>query len=296
MTSNLVSSPSIPVTSATPGGAPVAGDSLHDVPALVRLLEFTNRLGFVYGSEDISLLLYSLIRRERPENILELGTGLGVSTFWMAQALRENGTGRIATFDDGSHWEKAGEVEEAARLLAGVEPFDALAPDELDYPNFITNITALLDLDAQIAFHKEYIDLTDDNALQGERYAFLKTPIDMVFADFSRGPDDILDILFLLLPHMAECASLFIDSASTSLSGYLFLEKLVDQLNHSKVPRRFLMSGSKEQQQKLVGLVAQRRFTLVHLVEKKAREQNSTAWIKIEPNDYVPHPMTLMKM
>ena len=43
-------------------------------------------------------------------------------------------------------------------------------------------------------------------------------------------------------------------------------------------------------------LVAIRRFTLMHLVERRARKQNSTAWIKVEPVDYVPHPMTLMKM
>ncbi len=55
-----------------------------DVSALVPLLDLRNRIGGIYGSEDICMLLYSLIRRERPKNVVEIGAGLGVSAFWMA--------------------------------------------------------------------------------------------------------------------------------------------------------------------------------------------------------------------
>ena len=41
--------------------------------------------------------------------------------------------------------------------------------------------------------------------------------------------------------------------------------------------------------------VANKRFTLVHLTEVKDRDQNSTAWLKIEPLDILPHPATRMR-
>ena len=94
-----------------------------DIAALVPLLELRNRIGRVYGSEDIAMLLYSLVRRERPANILELGTGLGVSAFWMAQAAKENGHGHVWTLDDGSHWTEAAKFQAAVEPLTQVEPF-----------------------------------------------------------------------------------------------------------------------------------------------------------------------------
>ena len=36
--------------------------------------------------------------------------------------------------------------------------------------------------------------------------------------------------------------------------------------------------------------VRRSRYTLMHMVERKARVQNSTAWLKIEPADLRPYP------
>ena len=41
----------------------------------------------------------------------------------------------------------------------------------------------------------------------------------VVFHDITRSPDDVLDLFYLFLPHLAESASIFIDSVSTSLTG-----------------------------------------------------------------------------
>jgi predicted O-methyltransferase YrrM len=267
-----------------------------DVAALTALLELGNRLGFIYGSEDVSILLYSLIRREMPRNIVELGTGLGVSTFWMAQALKENGQGQLHTFDDASHWQDSSEVNRAIEPLREIDPLSSLPKSGLDYEGYIRTVTRLLGQSDIVTFLKEKIDLTDETAFLARGYPFLREPVDFVFADIQRGPDDILDVFSVFLPLAAESSSIFIDSASTSLTGYLFLEKLVDQLNSGKVPRHFMMKKTPQQCRQMVDLIQLRRFTLVHLVERKRRNQNSTAWIKIEPVDYVPHPMTLMKM
>ena len=76
-----------------------------DLSAMGPLVELRNRIGYVYGSEDTCTLFYALVRRERPVNIVELGAGLGVTALWMAQAVKENGAGRVWTLDDASHWQ-----------------------------------------------------------------------------------------------------------------------------------------------------------------------------------------------
>ncbi len=268
---------------------------LGDISALVSLLELRNRIGGIYGSEDIAMLLYCLIRRERPKNVVEIGAGLGVSAFWMAQAMKENGQGRIWTLDDASHWQDPEELHKALAPLAGVAPFDALDMAQLDYPLYFNACTELLGLQDHLTFLEAHLDLTDEAGFTEEKFPFLAEPIDFLFHDITRGPDDILDLLYLFLPRLSESASVFIDSASTSLTGYLVLERLVDQLNQSKVPRRFLLGQSEPIRRQLCELVANRRFRLMHLIERKSRPQNSTAWLKIEPNDYLPHPPTLMK-
>lgn len=46
-----------------------------------------------------SLLMHLLVREFAPNQIVELGTNLGVSSAYQAAALRANGTGRISTFE-----------------------------------------------------------------------------------------------------------------------------------------------------------------------------------------------------
>jgi hypothetical protein len=266
-----------------------------DVAALVPLTELRNRVGPVYGSDTIALLFYALIRRERPRNVVELGTGLGVSAFWMAQAVKENGVGRVTTLDDGSHWQEAAKLRAALAPLAAVPPFDRLPLDTIAYGAFIRDATRALGLEDHLTFMEGHLDLGPSGSFGPERYPFLAEPVDFVFLDIFRTPEHILDTLFHVLPVAAPCLSLFIDSASTSAVSYLFLETLVDQLNSGKVPWRFLANATPERRRLFLDLVASRRFTLVHLVERLRRAQNSTAWLKIEPVDHMPHPPTAMR-
>jgi hypothetical protein len=266
-----------------------------DLSAMVSLVELRNRIGYVYGSEDTCTLFYAMVRRERPVNIVELGAGLGVTALWMAQAVKENGAGRVWTLDDASHWQDPRQLREALKPLAGVERFATLAQDASSYQAFMDQVIALLDLGDHTTFMKRHIDVAKEADFTVANYPFLDRPIDFLFLDINRTPEDILDSLYLFLPHLAEAASIFIDSASTSVSSYLFLEKLIEQLNRSKVPRRFLLGKSPERQRALIDLVAQRKFSIMHLIEKVKRAQNSMAWIRVEPNDYMPHPQALMK-
>ncbi len=50
---------------------------------------------------EAGLLVHSLVRNLRPRTVIETGTFIGMSTIWVAAALRENGDGaQIHTFDD----------------------------------------------------------------------------------------------------------------------------------------------------------------------------------------------------
>ena len=42
-------------------------------------------------------LLYSLVRAARPETVVEFGTSFGISTLYLAAAVRDNGAGRVVT-------------------------------------------------------------------------------------------------------------------------------------------------------------------------------------------------------
>ena len=70
----------------------------------LKLKQFTDSVGPIYGTEDFGVYFYSVIKMMKPKSILELGTGLGTTMLWAAQALDENNQGKIYTIDDGSEW------------------------------------------------------------------------------------------------------------------------------------------------------------------------------------------------
>jgi hypothetical protein len=70
----------------------------------------------------------------------------------------------------------------------------------------------------------------------------------------------------------------------------LALVQTIHDLNHGKVPASFARThrGLRE-------LIATRRFTLVPITETKDRDQNGMVWIKVEPVDIFPYPLTTMR-
>ncbi len=132
------------------------------------------------------------------------------------------------------------------------------------------------------------MDLADAHHFRG--YPFANAPIDLLFSDFMHGPGDVLALLGHFLPRMAPASSILIDSASTLLPSYLLLEQLVAQLAQGHVPAALQERCPVD----LGPVMKNRRVILVHLTEAKARDQNSTAWLKIEPVDLLPQPRTAM--
>lgn len=284
------------------------------------LREWTEIFGEGYGTEDQALLFYSLIKMQSPLNVLELGTGFGVTAYWIAQAMKENGAGHIWSVDNGEHWTSI-----ALTLAKGVPP--QLAPlvervhahrwfGEIVFPNrasaqvmqgvqaadywqVLNGGARVMGLDSQVTFLKGTWLTGDSIEISAKTYPFLKPaldqPIDILFADIEHSIQSVLVNLSQFLPLMSDTASIFIDSASTWLPSYLTLEQTIQQLNNGKLPAIFLAGADSEKKARLLEIVATRRFTLIPLVEKKNRHQNGLAWIKIDPINVVPYPLTAMR-
>src|SRR3546814_9290561 len=89
------------------------------LPGIEDLYRYTKDVGAGYGTEDFSFFLYALVKMHKPGRVLELGTGTGASSFWIARGLLENGSGSLLTIDDGSHWEMISRSPELEPYGAG---------------------------------------------------------------------------------------------------------------------------------------------------------------------------------
>jgi hypothetical protein len=216
--------------------------------------------------------------------VVELGAGYGVTTVWMGHAMKENAEGHIYAIDDS---------RDAETILAVLREHKGSLPklitNNKSYEEYFIRLIEHCKLTKYVTLRQATIALSADELLPNGVCDF-DQPVDLLFSDFVHSPEAIMDILYFFLPRMAECSSILIDSASTRLNSFLMLERLVALLNQGKVPRGFLKQKSDEQRKKLIDIVSQRQFRLMHLFERKSRSQNSTAWLRIEPADWRPPP------
>ncbi|WP_213807389.1 class I SAM-dependent methyltransferase [Granulicella sp. dw_53] len=251
------------------------------------MLRFNDIAGLNFGTEDFSQLLYALVRMHKPECVVELGTGLGVSALWMALAAKENGVGHVWTVDDFGLFDDRSKV--VARVLHGLSEAGIATFEKATAETFYTTLSDVLGLSSYVTFVKARIELTQ--ARHFDQYSFAGTPIDVLFSDFRHGGAEILALLGHFLPRMAPASSIFIHSASTAWTSYLLLEQLVSQLNSGRIPQALQEFCSTD----LASVLKNRRIVLVHLTERKDRSQNSAAWLKIEPIDVFPYPRSQMR-
>ncbi len=250
------------------------------------LLQLTDVIGEAFGTEEFCLFLFSIVRMHAPKTIVELGTGLGTSAFWMALATKMNGVGHVWTVDDLSL--SGGYTSILAKnevRLGGTVWSTISGPTGMDC---MVEIRRILEVEDQLTFVQERINLEDLHHF--DAYPF-QDPVDLLFSDFNHDPLSILEILGHFLPRMAGASSVFIDGASTTWSSYLLLEDLIEQLNRGAVPALLQDRCTVD----LGSVMKNRRIVLVHLTERKAGVQNSTAWLKIEPVDLQPHPVTSVR-
>lgn len=234
---------------------------------LFFLKQYTDSVGEIYGTEDFSLFLYSLIKMRKPKTIVELGTGLGSVALWAGLALEENKDGVLYTVDNGSEW---GHLKQAKPRMGPLF--------REQYLEYVNNLIDKFELNDYIKFIHRDISISE-----------LPDSIDIVFSDFSHGPGDILQLLPELLMKASDTSIIMFDSASTYYSSYHTLEAIVSMFNNGKVPASMPYRDAVQKK------VSRCSFKLQHLVEAKDRAQNSTAILYVEPADVFPHPITTMR-
>jgi predicted O-methyltransferase YrrM len=257
------------------------------------LSEWNRLVGETFDSEDKALFFYSLIKMQKPERILEIGTGVGVSSLYMAHAVKENGIGHVWTIDNGSQWREfytpyfTDRIKPSPRFAPLIEP---------DFFATMKRVAREVGLEQHISFLEGQLALNDVEPLDAPVLEeALAGPLDFVFSDIDHRPDACLGILAKFLPLLSPAASIFIDSAPTQLASYLTLEQTIAQLNAGKVPAFFLAGSDPAHRRRMRDLIAARRFTLVSFTEAKERDGNSFAWIKVEPVNVFPAPYTAMR-
>ena len=80
-----------------------------DLPERTALLD----KAFIPVSEDAGRFLYTLVRGAAPGRVVEFGTSFGISTIYMAAAVRDRGTGSVITTE--LHTGKADQAREYLR-------------------------------------------------------------------------------------------------------------------------------------------------------------------------------------
>ena len=255
----------------------------------IQLLEILkSEIGPVYGSQTLAMLLHVLALREKPMKVLELGTGLGTTTAWIASAMAQNGLGKIVSIDNGAHFPPD------PRNTAFVERFRQVFPDPQTHPDYMTDLKQRLSFGDRIEFYNRDLNFdTPDDLLQsldvpGEDY-------DWVFCDVTHGPRAVEVCLAAFLSISARCFSLFIDSASTYTQSFLVSERMIEQLNRGKVPDCLNEFDDPARREFVRSLAQDREFRIHHFTEQADSSQNATMLIQAFPVDSIPYPATFMR-
>lgn len=234
---------------------------------LVKIKQYTDKIGNVYGTEDFSVYLYSIIKMAKSKNVVELGSGLFTTTLWAALAIEENQSGVIHTVDNGAEWNRMSS-------LIGTIPLQYKS----DYSEFAQGLISEFKFNDTIRYYNTDIDnFESDN-------------IDILFSDYSHGVFSIFSLIAKYLHRMNDNSYIFIDSASTYYPSFSTLNNIIDCLNRKNVPNSLGEIVHPDNIAKFVHRVNSSKFELTHIIENKNRNQNSVAQIKIIPDDIMPQP------
>jgi predicted O-methyltransferase YrrM len=233
----------------------------------------------LFGTENFCHFLYSLVRMDRPSVVVELGCGGAATALMVAQALLENGHGQLWTIDNGSDWTNELVRETCLNALGA-------ADGKMAYAEFISTLLDRFGLSGRMSL----VEMT----LNGADFFDPGQKIDMLFSDATPShAEGCLALLKYYLPRVNTYSSIFIDRAGTINHAWLLLRYVVDRLQTGKIPLHLTDGCTAMEQRALEQLVKTCEFQLINLTEtmhlKKNKMQNSRAWIKIQPHDYIPH-------
>src|SRR5215467_9265153 len=120
---------------------------------------------FIPVDEDAGRFLYALVRGAAPGRVVEFGTSFGISTIYMAAAVRDRGTGSIVTTElQGAKAEAARRSFEQAGLL---ESIDLRVGDALETLRDMTADVSFLFLDGWKNLYLPVLQMLEPALLPG---------------------------------------------------------------------------------------------------------------------------------
>ena len=225
-----------------------------------------------YGTEHLSLLLYSLIKMQRPNNIIELGAGYGTSSTLIGQALKENQKGKVWCIDNQIDWPII-----KSKLEVIGEKYDSYD----DYFSYLINKFELND-------YMEYKNYNIDFRSHSDFFT-IDESVDILFADSNSDAECVAKTLSFYLPKMSDYSDIFIHRASTRHHSLMTIESIVNHLQKGNIPQILLELKTNDEINKFFDFVRRSKFTLINIAEspekKVNQQQNGVAWLKIEPLD-----------
>lgn len=111
-------------------------------------------------ARSVAEKLYELVLKYKPAQIVEVGTSLGYSTIWMAEAAREYG-GKIITLEH-----EQSKILKTQKLFDELELQDTVTMIETDAGKFLESFNGQIDflfLDAMKREYVEYIKFAERN-------------------------------------------------------------------------------------------------------------------------------------
>ena len=172
-----------------------------------KIKEYTDNIGDVFGSEERCIHLYSWVKMLKPRQIIEFGTGLGASTLWMNQAIKENGGGILHTIDDGSNFVEAAEI---------------VGLSQRSYENYIVDLYNKFDIQDGVTFYR---CIVEDFYTEVGRHLEPES-VDMIFSDYNHHPKTIEDMFHKYLPSLSRGSMVFIDSAPSKRQSMEMIEDI----------------------------------------------------------------------
>lgn len=115
-------------------------------------------------ARSVAEKLYELVLKYKPAQIVEVGTSLGYSTIWMAEAAREYG-GKIITLEH-----EPSKILKTQKLFDELELQDTVTMIETDAGKFLESFNGQIDflfLDAMKREYVEYIKFAEQNMPDG---------------------------------------------------------------------------------------------------------------------------------
>lgn len=222
-----------------------------------KIIKHTRGTDSHYNTSGFSFYLYGLIKMIKPTSVVELGTGVGTTSFLAAQACKENNKGKVITVDNGQD----------------------TVYSKFSLPSDFVKLQSEFELDNFLEFRNLNLNLHTLEGLEDIR------TVDILFNDIDCGPHYFLTLLKWILPRVNKECYFIIDQGATYWPNYCAIELTLPILNQGKMPS--ILLDIVDDKEEFKNLLEKFKFSVQHILKDETDDnlQDSFSVIKIEENN-----------